>query len=111
MLLLGAALLVCVVEGAAFWYADVYNVNPAWVFFGLNSAAMIPLFVRNFRGQLKRPSFLAFLAGWAIVHGLLVLALMLWVPLLYWIPILVLELFAGYIAARFLFGAVASDRI
>ena len=111
MLLLGAALLVCVVEGAAFWYADVYKVNPAWVFFGLNSAAMIPLFARNFREQLKRASFLSFLAGWAIAHGLLVLALMLWVPLLYWIPVLGLEMFAGYIAARLLFGVVASDKI
>jgi hypothetical protein len=111
MLLFGAALLVCVVEGAAFWYADVYHVNPAWVFFGLNSLAMIPLFIRNFRGQLKRASFLAFLAGWAIAHGLLVLALMLWVPLLYWIPILGVEMFAGYIAARLLFGVVASAKI
>jgi hypothetical protein len=110
MLLLGAALLICVVGGAAFWFADVYHVNPAWVFLGWNSVLMVPLFLRHFRGQLKRASFIAFLAGWAIVHGLLVLALMLWVPLLYGIPILVLELFAGYIAARLLFGVVASDK-
>lgn len=111
VLLVGAALILVVISVAAFIFADIFHVNPAWVFLAGNSVAMIPLFVRNFRGQVKRPSFLAFLAGWAIVHGFLMLALMTWVPLLYWIPVLGLEMFAGYIAARLLFGVVASAKI
>jgi len=111
VLLAGAALIIVVISVGSFILADIFHVNPGWVFLAGNSIAMIPLFARNFRGQLKRASFLAFLAGWAVVHGLLVLALMLWAPLLYWIPALGLEMFAGYIAARLLFGVAASPKI
>jgi len=40
-LLVGAALLVCAIGGAAFWISDAYLVNPAWVFFLLNSIVIV----------------------------------------------------------------------
>jgi len=43
VLLVGAAVLVCVVEVAAFWIADVYHINPVWVFFLLNSMYIVYL--------------------------------------------------------------------
>src|SRR5262245_12680244 len=72
VLLVLVALVICVVGGAGFWLAEDHHVNPAWVFFGWNSILIIPVLVRDFRGQLKRPSFLVFLLGWGIAHGLIV---------------------------------------
>jgi hypothetical protein len=105
------AVLVCVFILSAFWVADEHNVRPVWVFLAWNSILMIPLFIRNFRGQLKRPSFVGFLTVWMVGHGLFVVSLMRWVPYAYWVPLFVLEFYAGYLIAYWLFGAVPSEKI
>jgi len=102
-LLVGAAFVVCVVGVAAFWLAEDYHVNPAWVFFAGNSILLIPLVGADFRKQFTKPSFIIFFAFWMIMHGLTVLALMRWVDVLYWIPLLGVELFAGYFVAYSVF--------
>jgi len=106
-LLLGAAFVVCVVGGAAFWLAEDYHVNPAWVFFAGNSILLIPLLGGDFRKQFRKPLFILFFVFWMIMHGLMVLALMRWVDVLYWIPLLGVELFAGYFVAYSLFDVPA----
>lgn len=106
-LLIGAALVVCVVGGAAFWLAEDYHVNPAWIFFAGNSILLIPLVGGEFRKQFAKPSFIVFFVFWMIMHGLTVLALMRWVDVLYWIPLLGVELFAGYFVAHSVFNVPA----
>jgi len=96
---------------AAFWLADEYHVKYVWVCFAWNSILMIPAFVRGFRGHLKRPSFIAFLAGLAVAHGLIMVSLISWVPLLYWFPLIAVELTAGAWAAYRFFGVVPSGDI
>src|SRR6266481_9867818 len=104
LLLVGAALLVCVMGGAAFWFAEDYRVNPAWIFVAWNSIWLVPLFIRDFRNHLRRPSFVAFLGAWAVIHGLLVVTLMRWLSIPAMLPILAIELAAGLAAADFAFG-------
>jgi hypothetical protein len=103
ILLLGAALAVCVGGVASFLFAEHYRVNPAWVFFAWNSIFLVPLVWDDFRSLLKKPSFLIFLFGWMVLHGLTIVGLMRWVDAVYWIPILGVELFIGYFAAYSLF--------
>jgi hypothetical protein len=110
-LLIGAALLVCLIGCGAFLLGEIYHVNPVWIFFAWGSVGIVPLFVRNFRGQLKRPGFILFLAGWVVAHGLIVASLIHWVSLIFWLPVFGLEFLVGYVAVFWLFGAVPSDKI
>jgi hypothetical protein len=103
-ILVCAALLVCVIGGAAFWLADKYHMNPAWVFLAWNSIFLIPIVGRDFRSHWKRPPFIAFFGGWMVLHGVVMVLLTGWVPILYWAPFIVLELFLGYFFAYLLFG-------
>jgi len=99
VLLVGAAVFVCVVQVAAFWIADVYHVNPVWVFFLLNSMYIVYLAVKDFRIHLKKPAFVAFLIIWGMIHGLVVVVLMRWTPITVWFLGISLELGIGFVLA------------
>jgi len=103
VLLLGAALLVCVIGGGAFLLGEIYHINPAWLFFAWNSILLIPIIGTDFRNQLKKPAFVIFFAAWMAVHGLVVIALMKWVPIALWIPSIGIEFFVGYFVAHYAF--------
>jgi hypothetical protein len=111
LLVVGLAILLCVFGVGGFDLAREYHINDVWVFFAFNSILIIPLFVRGFRGHLKRPSFIAFLAGLAGAHGLVMVTLISWVPLVYWFPLIAVELSAGAWAAYRLFGVLPSGNI
>jgi hypothetical protein len=96
--------LVCVLGGVAFWLAEEHRVNPAWVFVGWNTIWLAPLFIRDFRAHLKKPTFLAFLLVWALIHGLLVATLMRWMSVIAMVPILAVELTVGFVLADYMFG-------
>jgi hypothetical protein len=104
VLLVGAALLVCVIGGAAFWIAEDYHVNPAWVFFLWNSAIMVPIFIKDFRSHLRKPAFVAFLVVWGITHGLVVVVLMRCAPITVWFLGISIELLVGFMLADRIFG-------
>ena len=83
-----------------------------WVFFAWGSFATMPAFLRAFRGHLKRPFMTLFLAGLAIVHGLVFMSLIKWrVPIVYWFPIFIVELSVGAWAAYRFFGVIPSGDI
>jgi len=106
------ALLLCFLGVGSFFLADEYHVNKLWVFFAWGSFGMVPVFVRAFRGHLKRPHMKPFLAGLAVIHGLVFLSLMKWrVPLEYWFPIFIVELSVGAWAAYRFFGIIPSGDI
>jgi len=104
VLLVGAALLVCIVGGAAFWIADVYHINPMWVFFLWNSLFIVHLSFKDFRTHLRKPAFVAFLIVWGIVHGVVVVAMMRRIPVALWILVISFELLVGYLIADRIFG-------
>jgi len=96
LLVLGLALLLCFLLVSAFFLADEYHINELWVCFAWGSFAMVPIFLRAFRGHLRRPFMLVFLAVLAIVHGLVFMSLIKWhVPFVYWFPIFIVELSVG----------------
>jgi hypothetical protein len=103
LLLIGAALLVCAIVTGSFLLAIIFHVSSAWVFVAWNSIAVVPTFIRDFRTHLRKPSFLAFLFAWALVHGLLVVTLMRWMSILAMLPILTVELTVGFVLAEYLF--------
>ena len=104
VLLIGTALLVCIIGTGSFLLAIIYHVNPLWVFAAGNAILMVPLFIRDFRSHLRKPSFVAFLFAWALIHGLLVATLMRWMSIAAMLPLLAIELTAGVAAADFIFG-------
>src|SRR5579859_5861179 len=103
-LLVCAALLACVIGGAAFWLADKYHMNPAWVFLAWNSIFLIPIVGRDFRSHWKTRPFIAFFGVWMVLHGVVMVILTALIPILYWAPFIALELFVGYLFAYLLFG-------
>ena len=65
---------------------------------------MVPIFMKDFRLHLRRPAFVAFLIVWAIIHGLVVVALMRRTPVAVWFLTISFELFLGYVLADRIFG-------
>jgi len=104
VLLIGTALLVGMTGVGSFWLADHFQVNPVWVFAAWSSILIVPLFIKDFRAHLKKPSFVAYLVAWALIHGLLVATLMRWLSLPAMLPFLAIELIGGRFAADYLFG-------
>lgn len=112
LLVIGLALLLCLLGIGSFYFADQYHIKEVWVFFAWSSFAMIPAFLRAFRGHLKRPFLIPFLAGLAIVHGLVCISLIKWrISLVFWFPIFIVELSAGAWAAYRFFGIIPSGDI
>lgn len=112
LLVLALALLLCILGVGSFYFADEYHIKDSWLFFAWGSFLMVPLFLRAFRGNLKRPFMTPFLAVLAIVHGLVCISLMKWhVPFVYWFPIFMMELSIGAWAAYRFFGIIPSGDI
>lgn len=112
LLVIGLALLLCFLGVGSFYFADQYHINGLAVFFVWGSFAMIPAFLRAFRGHLRRPFLIPFPAGLAIVHGIVFISLIKWaVPVVYWFPIFIVELSAGAWAAYRFFGIIPSGDI
>jgi len=110
LLLFGIALMVCVFGVGSFLVADQYHIDDNWLISAWASFLIIPLFVRAFRGNLKRPFILPFLMALTVSHTLVCVGLMRWqVPLLFWLPIFILEFGLGAWAAHLFFGIVPSD--
>ena len=112
LLVIGLALPLCFIGVGSFYFADQHHINGLWVFFAWGSFAMVPAFLRAFRGHLKRPLLIPFLGGLAIVHGLIFICLIKWsIPLVYWFPIFIAELSAGAWASYRFFGIIPSGDI
>jgi len=102
-LLIGTALFVGTTGVSSFRLADYFKVNPVWVFAAWNSIVMMPLFIKDFRAHLRKPSFVAYLVAWALIHGVLVATLMRWISIPGMVPFLAIELVAGLLAADYFF--------
>lgn len=112
LLVVGLALLLSVYGFISFYLAEEYNANEAWAFFAWNSIVIVPAFARAFRGHLKRPFLLPFLAGLVIAHGLICIGLIRWrVPFAYWLPVFIVELSLGAWAAYRFYGIIPSGDI
>jgi len=102
-LLILTALLICVAGVGSFWLADIYHANPVWVFLAWNCIGILAFFVEDFGAQIKKPSFVAFLVVWALLHGGTVALLMRWISLPMMLPFFFIEGVAGYLLANIIF--------
>jgi hypothetical protein len=104
MLLLGAALAVCLIGGAVALGFEIYHINQAWFLFAWSSILLLPLVGKEFRSYFRQTAFVAFFAVWMGIHGATVVGMIAWLPVVLWPLILLLELAAGFIAAHWFFG-------
>ena len=112
LLMMALGLLLCLLGVGSFYFANQYHIKEVWVFFAWGSFAPVPVFLRAFRRHLKRPSVMPFLAGLAIVHGLIFISLLKWqVSIVYWLPVFFVELSVGAWAAYRFFGIIPSGDI
>ncbi len=104
LLLILMALLVCLAVLASGLFALANHVNSAWFFVAWNSIVMVPVFIRDFHTQLRKPLFVAFLVAWAVAHGFLILSLLRWgIGFAYWPLFMLLEGTVGLLVANHLF--------
>ena len=64
-LLVGSALIVCVVGLGAFQVAEIRHVNPLWVFFGLISIGFVAGAREEYQKELRSIGFVFFVLAWA----------------------------------------------
>lgn len=103
-LLIGAALVVCIVGGAAFLIADVRHVNPLWVFLSLISVVFFAGITEDYRNELRSGRFILFVCGWLVINIVVIVAFLGLFGWLYLIAALLLEQFFFYLSAYWLFG-------
>ena len=112
LIAISLALLLCLFLVGAFIVADMYHINVLWVCFAWSSVLAIPAFLRAFRGHLKRPFMIPFLAGLTIIHSIVFVSLIKWqVPVVYWLPIFMAELSLGAWASYRFFQIIPSGDI
>jgi hypothetical protein len=110
IVLVGSAIVVCVLGVSLFLFAINFRVNTIWVFFALNSIGFIAVVGRKFRYSSKTLPFICFFALWLVVHALVMIALTAWLPLQLWLPMIGLELFVGYLVAYQVFGLPPEEK-
>jgi hypothetical protein len=103
-LLVGSALLVCILGGGAFLLAEIYHVNPLWIVVSLISVVFFAGAREEYRKEFRSVRFVAFVCAWVVINAtvfILILGLLGW-PWL--IPVLLFEQFLFYMTAHWLFG-------
>lgn len=112
LLMIGIAILLCLLGVGSFFLADQYHINDRWLFIAWGSFVVIPALGRAFRGHLKQPFIVPFLGGLTIVHVLVCIGLIKWqVSFVYWFPVFIVEFSLGAWAAYRFFGIVPSGDI
>src|SRR5690349_3484218 len=92
LLMIGVAITVIVIGGAAFWLADVYSVSPGWVFAGWCSLIFIVSVGHSLREHFTSRWFVLYFSTWVLVNATISLLMIAFVPLRYWFFIYCAEL-------------------
>ena len=102
--LLIAAVAVAALGVAAFWIADDYHVNPAWLFAAGTGLVFFLVVGWGYRSKFRSLNFVMFFLAWMFVHVVVFLLVLGWLGFLYYLPFLIVELWIGYSVAIWLFG-------
>ena len=103
-LLLGSALVVCVVGAGAFAIAITRHVNPVWVFFGLVSTGFFAGVKEEYRREFRSARFVLFVLGWLLINIAVVVVVVASFRWVWLFPSLFLEQVLFYMTAYWLFG-------
>jgi hypothetical protein len=106
--LVGSALLVCVLMGGAFLLADIYQVNPLWVFVSLLSVLVVATAREAYRKEFRSVRFVAFVCGWVVVNAVVFILILGFLGWLWLIPVLLFEQFLFYMTAYWLLRPAAA---
>lgn len=102
--LVASALIVCVVGGGAFVIAQIYHINPLWLFFSLISVGFVAGVREEYRKEFRSVRFVLFVCGWIVINMAVVVTVVASFGWLWLIPALLLEQFLFYMSAFWLFG-------
>jgi hypothetical protein len=103
-MLVGAALVVCVVGVTLFTAGEAYHINSAWVLVAVAGISFFVISAWDYREKLRSPAFVLFLLAWAIVYALVFLVVMSLWGWLCWFAAMCVELFLFYGTTKLLFG-------
>ena len=109
-LLFLAALAVCVIGGAIIWLGEIYHLSPLWWFLLCSSIVFIAVVGKNYRNQLRKPAFLAFMILWLFIHLVVFAVFLIYSSWMYWALLVPFELWVGYIVAYSLFGVLPEGK-
>jgi uncharacterized membrane protein len=104
-LLIGSALIVCMLGIGAFIIAQVRNPNPMWVFFSLISITFVAGAREEYRKEFRSVRFISFVCGWLVINMAVVVVVLSYLGWLYLIPALFGEQVLFYMTAYWLFGS------
>ena len=102
--LVGSALIVCVVAGAAYIVAEIRHINPVWVFFSLVSTGFFAGVREEYRQEFRSVRFVLFVLAWLVINMGMIVVVMSFHGWVYLIPVLFLEQVLFYMTAYWLFG-------
>ena len=107
--LLASALLVAIIGVSSDLVAIYYHVSVLTMFLAWMGVGFIAKIAVDFRGLLKRPSFLSFIVAWLSVHLLVLAASWLYLGLAGWVAAMFVELALGYWLAHRIFKVYPVD--
>lgn len=67
-----------------------------------NSILLLPMLLKEFRAYFRRPLFIVFFGVWMCLQGATVVVMVRWTPVVFWPVLLLIELAAGFVAAKWL---------
>jgi len=108
--LIGAALLVCVFGVGAFVLANIYHINPLWIFFGLISVGFVTFAREEYRKEFRSPPFIAFVSGWVVINIIVITVFLSLFGWLWLIPALFFEQVLFYLTAYWFFDVAPPSR-
>jgi hypothetical protein len=109
-LLVGSALMVCVLAGGAFVIAEIRHINPIWVFLSLISIGFIAFAKEEYRREFRSVRFILFVCVWVVVNMAVVVSVLASFGWLWLILALLLEQFLFYMTAYWFFGVSPPSR-
>ena len=103
-LLVGSALVICVLGVGAFAIASLRHFNPVWIFFALISVAFVAGVREEYRKQFRSVRFVSFVLAWLVINVIVVVVVVASFGWLWLFPALFVEQALFYMSAYWLFG-------
>jgi len=103
-LLVGCALVVCLIAVGAFIIAEIRHLNPLWVFFGLASIGFFVFAWEEYRNAFRSIRFFLFVCGWVGVNIVVIIVVLGSFGWIWLMGALLLEQALFYMSASWLFG-------
>jgi hypothetical protein len=103
-LLVGSALVICVLGVATFAVAAIRHINPICIFFALISVGFVAGVREEYRREFRSARFVLFVLGWLVINIAVVVVVVASFGWFWLFPALFLEQVLFYMTAYWLFG-------